>query len=191
MAEVSQMLIVLFLLFVAGTLLVLWLGRKRPYPWTFHARVTWVCDGDTVYVRTFWGRRLKLRLIGMDAPESKQLYGKESQRYLDRLVRGRFVQVTVYANDRYGRYVAKVMKGKVDASLAVIEAGYAWAYIFPNVPKADARAYRTAESQAKKAGRGLWSRGKPEAPWNYRKRQRNRWQLFWAELLEWLRKIFR
>lgn len=170
--------------------LAAFMGRTKPCPWTFTARVTWVCDGDTVYVRTFWGRRLKLRLIGMDAPESNQPYGRESQRCLERFVGGRFVRVTVIANDRYGRYVAKVMKGSTDVSLAMIEAGYAWAYVFANVPKDDAGAYRKAAAEAKKAGRGLWSREKPEAPWNYRRRQRTRLQRFAALLAGLFRRLF-
>ena len=176
--------------FIAVGLLVVWLGRVKPYPWTFHARVTWVCDGDTVWVRTFWGRRLKLRLIGMDAPESNQNYGRESQRCLDRLVGGRFVKVTVICNDKYGRYVAKIMKGSTDVSLRMIEEGMAWAYVFSNVPKEDAKAYKAAAAKAKKEGKGLWYRGKPEAPWDYRRRQRTRWQRLWAAIVGFFRKLF-
>lgn len=40
----------------------------RPhFPKRFRAKVVWVCDGDTVWVRRFFARR-KIRLLGMDAP---------------------------------------------------------------------------------------------------------------------------
>ena len=52
-------------------------ARPRRLPWCFSGKVTWVCDGDSVYVNTCWGQRVKLRLLGIDAPETEQPYGSQ------------------------------------------------------------------------------------------------------------------
>ena len=37
---------------------------------TLHARVTRVADGDTVYIKDDEGKEARVRLLGIDAPES-------------------------------------------------------------------------------------------------------------------------
>jgi len=59
-------------------LLLLWLvrhlSRRRRFPLVFEARVEHVCDGDSIIVRGCFGR-VKLRIAGMDAPETAQARG--------------------------------------------------------------------------------------------------------------------
>ena len=45
---------------------------------TLHARVTRVADGDTVYIKDDEGKEARVRLLGIDAPESKQAYVVQS-----------------------------------------------------------------------------------------------------------------
>lgn len=59
--------------FIAGAVLILCLIvlerlTRRKWPWRFKATVTYVCDGDSVWVKRTIGGRTKLRLLGMDAP---------------------------------------------------------------------------------------------------------------------------
>lgn len=59
--------------FIAGAVLILCLIvlerlTRRKWPWRFKATVTYVCDGDSVWVKRTIGGRMKLRLLGMDAP---------------------------------------------------------------------------------------------------------------------------
>ena len=61
--------------FIAGAVLILCLIvlerlTRRKWPWRFKATVTYVCDGDSVWVKRRIGDRMKLRLLGMDAPDS-------------------------------------------------------------------------------------------------------------------------
>lgn len=181
-----------FLLSVAGglALLLLWgvLHRTHKFPWVFKARVSWVCDGDSIWVRRWYGRRVKLRLLGIDAPETEQTYGDESQKVLEELVGGRVVLVRAVERDIFGRYVASVRVGSVDAGLSMIEAGAAWPYFryLSKLPKEDVERIREAWREAKAAGRGLWRERNPEAPWDWRERHRS----WWSRLLYWVRRLF-
>lgn len=159
----------------------------RPhFPKQFRAKVVWVCDGDTVWVRRFFSRR-KIRLLGMDAPESEQEYGQLSQEYLDDLIGGQTVEVEAIGADIYGRWLARLKFRRQDVSLQMIEAGMAWPYYasFHNLTPAERNAYRAAAFEAKRYGRGLWRSERPEAPWTWRQRNRSLWQ----RLLLWIRKL--
>lgn len=87
-------------------LLLLWLvrhlSRRRRFPLVFEAKVEHVCDGDSIIVRGRFGR-VKLRIAGMDAPETAQPRGRESERRLRAMLQGRSVKVRSVAADRYGR----------------------------------------------------------------------------------------
>lgn len=112
-------------------LLLLWLvhhlSRRRRFPLVFEAKVEHVCDGDSIIVRGRIGR-VKLRIAGMDAPETAQARGRESERRLRAMLQGRVVKVRSVAADRYGRWVSTVTADGVDAGLVMVEEGEAWAY---------------------------------------------------------------
>lgn len=68
--------------FIAGAVLILCLIvlerlTRRKWPWRFKATVTYVCDGDSVWVKRTIGGRTKLRLLGMDAPKPNSLTGRK------------------------------------------------------------------------------------------------------------------
>lgn len=143
-------------------LLLLWLvhhlSRRRRFPLVFEAKVEHVCDGDSIIVRGRIGR-VKLRIAGMDAPETAQARGRESERRLRAMLQGRVVKVRSVAADRYGRWVSTVTADGVDAGLVMVEEGEAWAY-------------RTYLWALPKEARGLWAERSPEAPWLWRRRHR-------------------
>lgn len=127
------------------------------------APVTRVVDGDTVAVRLD-GREEKIRLIGVDTPESVkpgtpvQCYAKAASAETERLVEGRRVTLRYDAErrDRYGRLLAYVYRDALFVNAELVERGYARTLtIPPNVAHADqfARLAREARSE----GRGLWS----------------------------------
>ena len=158
-------------------LLLLWLvrhlSRRRRFPLVFEARVEHVCDGDSIIVRGCFGR-VKLRIAGMDAPETAQARGRESERRLRAMLQGRSVKVRSVAADRYGRWVSTVTADGVDAGLVMVEEGEAWAYrtYLWALPKEARGRYLAAEARAMRAGRGLWAERSPEAPWLWRRRHR-------------------
>jgi micrococcal nuclease len=119
----------------------------------FNARVVRVGDGDTFEVQiTGETRPLRIRLQGVDAPESGEVFGRESTTFLRTLLSNRIVHVNGRDMDRYGRLVARVTVDGRDASTALIRAGLAC-----HAYTRDAALARE-ESQARAAQVGFWAR---------------------------------
>ena len=66
-----------------------------------------VSDGDTIVVRTADFEDIRVRLYGIDAPESKQPGGVEATKAL-RVLQGQRVTTREMDTDRYGRMVGLV-----------------------------------------------------------------------------------
>lgn len=135
-----------------------------------------VADGDTITVLTAARERERIRLAGIDAPESKQAFGGAAKRNLSALVFGAEVRIEYAKRDRYGRIVGRVLRDGRDAGLAQIEAGLAWHYVryAAEQPYAERDAYAGAERAARTARRGLWRDAAPLAPWDWRAQRRAR-----------------
>jgi micrococcal nuclease len=132
--------------------------------------VVYVSDGDTIGVRLD-GRVTRIRLLGIDAPETKdprgsvECFGPQASAIATRLLPRRTV-VTVLADpsqderDRFGRLLAYVFRPgeRTPVNETLIAEGAARVYVFRrNRPFRRLAAFRAAESSARAAGRGLWS----------------------------------
>ena len=60
---------------------------------TLSGRVVGVHDGDTITVLVANHKQYKVRLAGIDAPESKQAFGTRSKESLSRMVFGKDVNI--------------------------------------------------------------------------------------------------
>lgn len=130
-----------------------------------------VADGDTLTLLDPQQRKVKVRLYGIDAPESKQPYGRAAADYARQLALGQYVQLVEKNKDRYGRVVAEVIlpDGR-NLNHELVRAGCAWHYVqYANDPQLAA-----LETEARLARRGLWATKRPQAPWLYRKKQREK-----------------
>lgn len=161
---------------------------RRRIPIVFKARVLYVCDGDTVHVRRGFSR-VKVRIAGIDAPETAQPYGQESRDHLDRLIGGKRIEVRLLDIDIYGRYVSQVRCERRDIGLTMLEAGLAWPYFrfMRRMQEQDRTKYRNAANKARGTGRGLWKGSKPIAPWDWRRQHRS----LLERILLWLRLLIR
>ncbi len=130
----------------------------------FGGRVVGVGDGDTLTVRTDGGRRVRVRLAGIDAPEHDQPYGVAATRSLAGLALNRVVRVRVVAEDDYGRTVGAVRSGGRDLDAEQVRRGMAWVYR----RYARSRRLYALEAEAKQARRGLWADSNPIPPWDWR-----------------------
>jgi endonuclease YncB( thermonuclease family) len=127
-------------------------------------------DGDS-----FKAGQIEVRLHGIDAPEYRQSCkdasgqsfncGKSARDVLSKLLRGRSVSCRIIDKDRYGRQVSVCRDGETDINREMVRLGWAVAY------RKHSGAYVSAESEARKAKRGIWQ-GTFEAPDKYRDRQR-------------------
>lgn len=73
--------------------------------------------------------------------------------------------VTYFNKDRYGRILGTVYSKKSKDEL-MVRTGAAWSYDHYSTK------YSALQKIAKKNKLGLWQNPYPEAPWDYRKRQR-------------------
>ena len=142
----------------------------RPAADSWPAVVSYVVDGDSIWVRSPERRaRVKLRLLGIDAPEICQNQGAQARAALQKLALNRPVRVTVRARDRYGRALATVERADdgLDVSQAMVAAGWAWVDRFGG----HHAAYEPDEAAARRAQRGVFGQtAVPEPPTDFRRR---------------------
>ena len=144
----------------------------------FTAKVQRVVDGDTIHVKDEAGKKFKVRLTGIDAPEQNQPYGLASTYHLRGLLLNKIVLLKSkpkkgkpYSVDRYERVLAKIILDGREINLYQLLNGYAWhfkRYQKQQSPE-DRELYSQAELHAKKKNLGLWSEKNPIAPWKWRK----------------------
>ncbi len=131
-------------------------------------RVVGVYDGDTITCLDENNQQQKVRLAGIDAPESGQDFGKVSREALAALVFGRTVEVTDQGRDRYGRWIGNVSVNGVNVNRQMVATGNAWHY----TAYSDDASLTQAQQQAQTQKLGLWAQQDPVAPWDYRKSTR-------------------
>jgi micrococcal nuclease len=127
--------------------------------------VTRVVDGDTFWVDDGSEKGLKIRLIGIDAPEPrntgtrpKGFFGAESSGYLQELLRDKRVRLEydVSRYDRYRRTLAYAyLEDGTFVNAELVRNGYAMVMTMPpNVKYADT--FNELASKARKQKKGLW-----------------------------------
>lgn len=133
------------------------------------AQVTYVVDGDSIWVRTEdGGQRRKLRLSGIDAPEICQKHGDSSRAALQALVQGQRVLVRVRAYDRYARGIATIERADdgLDVIGTMVAQGWAWSEDY----RGRKGKYWREQAQARAGRKGVFAKGQPETPSAFRKR---------------------
>jgi micrococcal nuclease len=128
------------------------------------AEVQRVVDGDT-FLATVRGRRERVRIIGVDTPESvdpnrpDEPFGEEASNFAKHHLTGETVRMAGDAEprDRYGRMLAYVWLADGTFWNALLAAeGYAQQLtIPPNVTYADL--FRRLVREARREDRGLWA----------------------------------
>lgn len=130
--------------------------------------VTHVTDGDTVWVRPDEANRkpVKLRLVGIDAPERCQPWGAEATAALASQVLHRQVDVPTRGVDAHGRLLGGLMLDGRDVSAWMVSQGHAWSARFHRHPGPYAQQQRAAQSRRA----GLFADPAAIEPWLFRKR---------------------
>jgi len=132
-------------------------------------RVVAIHDGDTLTILDSSKTQIRIRLAGIDTPESKQPYGTKAKQELSDLAFGKAVAVQVETVDRYKRKIGRVYVGRVDVNAEMVKRGAAWVY--PQYAN-DLLLYNL-EHEARLNRRGLWKLPDKERvpPWVWRKQK--------------------
>jgi micrococcal nuclease len=133
--------------------------------------VTRVVDGDTFWVDDGSEKGLKVRLIGIDAPEPrntgtrpKGYFGAESTIYVQQLLKNKKVRLEydVSRYDRYGRTLAYAyLEDGIFINAELVKNGFATVMtVPPNVKHQDT--FTELAAKARRQKKGLW-KGDPSA----------------------------
>ncbi|XP_057441745.1 staphylococcal-like nuclease CAN2 [Lotus japonicus] len=113
-------------------------------------------------------KKYRIRLRGIDAPESAMPYGKEAKMELTKVLQGKSLRVLIYGEDRYGRCVGDIYCNGIFVQELMLKKGLAWHYsAYDKRPELE-----TWEKEARAKRVGLWASKNPEKPWDWRKDRR-------------------
>ena len=113
-----------------------------------------IVDGDTIHIKSN-----KIRLHGIDAPETKQTCkidnedwdcGKQSTIELKKLISNQKIECIINDIDRYNRYVAICTADEININQWMVESGWAIAYRYYSID------YIIQEKYARDNKLGVW-----------------------------------
>lgn len=133
---------------------------------TYVATCVRVIDGDTLTVADENQNLHRIRIVGMDAPELAQPYGKAAKAALAELILHKEVHVVPAGVDKYDRELAELRYdtsfGQLDVAETMISNGQAFSW---------GGAHYKAQDYAAENRLGVWSDLRyQERPWLYRRR---------------------
>ncbi|MBS3986232.1 MAG: thermonuclease family protein [Selenomonadales bacterium] len=145
---------------------------------TSAVQVTSITDGDTIRVRLSSGQEERVRLIGVDTPESTteiEPFGKEAAAFTRQQLEGKTVhlELDVSERDRFGRLLAYIwleqptsdtvaeVRAKMFNARLLLEGFARIMTIAPNVKYSEM--FVTLEREARNANKGLWAATAPPA----------------------------
>jgi endonuclease YncB( thermonuclease family) len=124
-----------------------------------NATVTKVVDGNTVVATLANGKRKRIKLGGVDAPDIKTETGQLSQSYLSGLVLNKRVDILLYGSNVKARVVGgriSLEGGPSDINLAMLEFGMGRYGLAEHLASYDKCIYRLAAEKAQNEKKGLW-----------------------------------
>ena len=129
-----------------------------------------IIDGDTIHIKSN-----KIRLHGIDAPETKQTCeinnedwdcGKQSTKELKNLINNQKVKCVTNDVDRYNRYIAVCFVNEININQWMVKNGWAIAYRYYS------KDYVVEEEYANDKKLGIWKSEFIE-PYAYRRQNKN------------------
>jgi len=127
-----------------------------------------VNSGDVITIFNL-NRPVRVKLLGIDAPELDQAFGEVAKKHLSDLIHDKSV-VVEYSGISADRSVAgRVLLNNTDIGAQMIRDGVAW--FDPNnlsrLSTTDREVYQQSEQAARNERRGLWQAENPTAPWEF------------------------
>lgn len=137
-------------------------------------RLVRAADGDSFELKDERNRTVRVRLYGIDAPESAQRFGRQSREHLTTLIRSKDLRLKTMYLDNYKRSVAIVylVEGNGIDERSVnqrqVQAGMAWVYDYFCTGDI-CKTWKVEEAMARKEKLGLWKDDDPTPPWQWRR----------------------
>jgi len=135
----------------------------------FVTRIVRVSDGDTVHA-LLDGRAVRVRLVGIDAPEAGQAFGERARRSLADMVTKRDVDLHLVGVDVHERPLAVLSVQGVSVNVEMVRLG--WALVYRRFT--DDAALIAFEDTARSNRWGLWADPHPTPPWEFRRNVQDR-----------------
>ncbi|MBI1768984.1 MAG: thermonuclease family protein [Bacteroidetes bacterium] len=130
-------------------------------------KVVSVIDGNTIELLADDNESYKIMLYGIDSPELGQEFGDKAQRFLQKIILDRKVNVKIQGKDRWGNRLGIILiEGKIDPRFELLEAGLAW-----TAERNPIEELESVKEIAREKGKGLWREKDPTPPWTYRREQ--------------------
>lgn len=141
------------------------------YKYVLEGKIIKVSDGDTVTLLDQKNRKHKIRLDGIDCPESDQAYGRKATTFVKERIDGKKVKIYFNKKDPYKRILGLVIGSKGENINELLLAnGLAWHYKhFNKNPK-----YAQLEREAKAKRLNLWSDKNPIEPYQFRQMKKKK-----------------
>src|ERR1044072_3714882 len=135
---------------------------------SLYGKVIEVNSGDVITIFNL-NRPVRVKLLGVDAPELNQAFGDVAKQHLADLVfdKGVLVQYSGIASDQ--SLTGRVLLNDADIGAQMIRDGAAWfdANNMDRLNATDRDVYQQSELAARSEQRGLWQQSNPTAPWEF------------------------
>lgn len=111
------------------------------------------------------GASEKIRLNGIDCPESGQAFGNKAKQFASDMVFGKTVTIKGQGKDKYGRTIGDVfLPDGTCLNKELVKEGLAWWYR----QYSNDKELEQLEREARSSNKGLWFDSNPTAPWDFR-----------------------
>src|ERR1044072_4665438 len=131
-------------------------------------KVVDVASGDVITIHNL-NRPVRVKLMGVAAPEMNQVFGDVAKKHLADLVFEKSVLVEYAGIASDSSLTGRVLLNNADIGAQMIRDGVAW--FDPangnRLSANDREIYQQSEQAARKEKRGLWRDENPVAPWEF------------------------
>ena len=138
----------------------------------WQGKVIHVTDGDTIVVLTEDKEQVRVRLYGIDAPESRQPFGSKATRFVRDKAALQIVEIDERYLDRYGRTIATVhLSDGTNLNEELVRVGLAWVYTRYCDEQPMCSRWDALQQEARMNRIGLWVDKEPVPPWQWRSKR--------------------
>jgi len=130
-------------------------------------KVIEVNSGDVLTISNL-NRPVRVKLLGVDAPEMNQAFGDVAKKHLADLILDKSVLVEYSGIASDSSLTGRVLLNDADVGAQMIRDGAAWFDTNTNrLSRTDRDVYQQSEQAARNERRGLWQQENPVAPWEF------------------------